>query len=310
MKETPSELGKEKGAYRVKFGFAYIGIYALCLGILGLGLLVFFGAGTIVERIFAAVFLIVTALPLIFLIIRTVPTMFDELRIYEHGFTYKSRKGVQTCRWDQVKDGSYATDFSGASTVTSVIKRNNEKIAFAFKMGGLSALCREIDGYEFSQIPDSEKVTEAEARALEPTSLGVLKATYHTKGNWTNIAPLAALLLLVVFGVIMPIANQNIWLVPLCSLPAAGLFLGVLWSTVRERKDELTVYENGFTYLSGKKFSQCLWHEIVDYSTPTRSSELTGVKKEDGTWINISTHMQGTEELRPHVSRLVRYTDD
>src|SRR5690606_21081398 len=66
---TPN-LGSETGVYHVKFGLAYFGLYALCIGLSGLGLLVFLGASTIVERIVAAVFLAVTSLPLIFLVIR------------------------------------------------------------------------------------------------------------------------------------------------------------------------------------------------------------------------------------------------
>lgn len=310
MKNASSKLGSEKGVYRVKFGLGYFGMYALCLGFSGIGLLIFLAANTVVEKIGLGVLFAFLSLPLIFLLIRTVPTAFDELRIFENGFTYKSRKGLQTCLWNQVKDGSFATDFRGASTVTSVIKRNKEKIVFAFKMRGLSILCREIDGYEFSQIPESEKITENEAAALEPTSLGALQATYHTKGSWTSIFPLVALLFVAAFGVIIPIANENIWLVPTCSLPPAILFIAFLWSTIRERKDELTVYENGFTYLSGKEFSKCLWHEIVDYSTVRHGPQITGVKKEDGTWINISSNIQGNEELKPHMRTLTRYADD
>jgi hypothetical protein len=308
VKNASAKLGEEKGVYRVKFGLAYLGIYALCIGLSGFGLLMFLGVDSIFEKVVSAVFFAVVSLPLVFLLIRTVPTVFDELRVYENGFTYKSRKGMQTCLWNQVKDRADVLDTGNRLKVTSIVKRNNEKIVFAFQMRGLDVVRHELDEYEFSKIPASEKMTAAEADALEPKTLGELRETYHTKNNWTEIFPLGALLFLAAFGVILPIANENIWLVPACSLPTVLLFLAYLWNAIRLRKDELTIYENGFTYLSGKTFSTCLWHEIVDYQNVRRGPEIAGIKKEDGTWINISTHMQGTDELRPHLRTVIEYT--
>jgi hypothetical protein len=51
-----------------------------------------------------------------------------------------------------------------------------------------------------------------------------------------------------------------------------------------------------------------LWHEIIDYQIVRRGPEIAGIKKGDGTWINISTHMQGTDELRPHLRTVIEYT--
>ncbi len=308
MKDPAAHLGKEKGVYRVKVGLAYLGMYAMCLGLSVLGIVMFLGVHTVFEKIVSAVFLAVVSLPLIFLIIRTAPTIFDELRVYENGFTYKSRKGLQTCLWSQVKDRSDILDIGDRLKVTSVEKRNKEKIVFAFKMRGLDVVRHELDEYEFSKIPDSEKITDAEAAALEPKTLGELKATYRARNSWAEVFPLGLLLLLAVFGVIMPIANENVWLAPACSLPMAIPFCLYLGNLIRTRKDELQIYENGFTYLSSKKFSTCLWHEIVDYSTVRRGPEISGIKKNDGTWINISINMQGLDELRPHMRTVIEYT--
>src|SRR5262245_56445322 len=177
-----SKLGAEKGVYRVKFSLSYFSPHVVCLSLVGLGLVAFLGVDRVWQRIVSGIFLLFVSSPLIFILWRTIPTIFDELRVYEHGFTYKSRKGLQACLWNQVKDRSGMLDFGNRLKVTSIEKRNKEKITFAYKMRGLDVLYHELDEYEFSKIPDSEKAT-AEDLAKQPQTLGALKATYHVKNS-------------------------------------------------------------------------------------------------------------------------------
>jgi len=301
------KLGAEKGVYRVKFGIAYFWIHLVCLAVAGLGLAIFLGADPGWKQYVSALFLIFLSTPLIFLLWRTVPTIFDELRVYENGFTYKSRKGIQTSLWSQIKDHSDILDIGNRLKITSIEKKNKEHITFAYKMRGLDVLFHDLDEYEYSKIPDSEKAT-AEDEARKPQTLGELKATYHVKGNLFELFPLALLLLVAGFGVIMPIANNNALLIPACSIPMAIPFFVYLWSIVSTRKDELKVFENGFTYQTRKELVSCLWDEIEDYSTVRRSDDISGIKKENGPWISLASNMQGIDDLRPHLRTLVKWT--
>lgn len=301
------KLGAEKGVYRVKFGLGYFGIYTLCFLVAGLGIAIFLGARAGWEQYVSAIFLIFLSTPLLYLLWRTVPTVFDELRVYEHGFTYKSRKGLQSCLWGQIKDHNDILDTGNRLKITSIEKRNKEKILFAFKMRGLDVLFHELDEYEFSKIPESERAT-AEDEAVKPATLGELKASYHVKNTVFDLFPLGLLLLVAGFGVLMPIANKNAWLVPVCSVPMTFPFCIYLWTMIRTRKDELKIFENGFTYRSRKDLVSCLWDEIEDYSTVRRGPEISGIKKQNGPWIGIAGNMQGTDDLRPHLRTLVKYT--
>jgi len=302
-----SKLGAEKGVYRIKFGLGYFWIHIVCLAIAGLGLAIFLGADVLWKQIVSGIFFLFLSSPLIFLLWRTVPSVFDELRVYENGFTYKSRKGFQSCLWSQVKDHDDILDIGNRLKITSIEKRNKETITFAYKMRGLDVLFHELDEYEFSQIPESKKAT-AEDLAKSPQTLGELKATYHVKKSVFDLFPLGLLLLVAGFGVIMPIANNNVWLFPACSVPMAIPFALYLWSMVSTRNDELKIFENGFTYQTRKGLASCLWDEIEDYSTVRRGPDISGIKKENGPWISLASNIQGMDDLRSHLRILVKYT--
>jgi len=235
------------------------------------------------------------------------PTVFDELRIYENGFIYKGRKGIQSSLWSQIKDHSDILDIGNRLKIASIEKKNKEQITFAYKMRGLDVLFHEFDEYEFSKIPESEKAT-AEDLAKQPKTLGEIKATYHVKNTLFDLFPLALLLLVAGFGVLMPVANNNALLIPVCSVPMAIPFVVYLWTLIRTKRDELKIFENGFTYQSRKELVSCLWDEIEDYSTVRRSTDISGIKKEYGPWISLASNMQGTDELRPYLRTLVKWT--
>lgn len=65
-------------------------------------------------------------------------TRHDELRIYENGFTYKSRKKLQSCLWDDIKTYRHRErkDYESAETAENfaplgvVEKTNGEEINF------------------------------------------------------------------------------------------------------------------------------------------------------------------------------------
>ena len=80
----------------------------------------------------------------------------DELKIYANGFAYQSREGLQTCRWSEIKDGSWVLDSDNREKMTSVIKRGGEKIVFAYNMQGLDELARQHDDETFRQVSQSE----------------------------------------------------------------------------------------------------------------------------------------------------------
>lgn len=306
--KIPDKLGNLKGVYHVKISARYLAPLAVLLIFAPLPVLALIYAPTLVHRIVAFVFSLIFVPPIIWVSLKAISALRDELSIYSNGFAYKSRKGIQICLWSQVKDRTDVLDFGNRPKVTSVKKRNREKILFAYGMRGLDVIANELDRYEFSQIPESEKITEAEADALEPKTLGELKATYHVKNTIGEIVPLGMLLLVAGFGAVLPIANNNVWLIPGCSLPLAIPFCLYLWQIVRARKDELKIYENGFTYLSRKGQADCLWHEIEDYSTVRRKSDIASIKKVNGPWITIARNIQGTEDLMPHLRTVITYT--
>ncbi|MEP6900165.1 MAG: hypothetical protein ABJA66_00360 [Actinomycetota bacterium] len=66
----------------------------------------------------------------------------DELSIYQKGFTYKSRKGLQTCLWNEIADSrksKWVRDISDIKT------ENGEWINFANAMQGLDNLTEKLN---------------------------------------------------------------------------------------------------------------------------------------------------------------------
>ena len=306
--KIPDKLVNLKGVYHVKIGARYLAPLVIVLVFVPLPVLAFIYAPTLVHRIVAFVFSLIFVPPIIWVSLKAVSGLRDELSIYSNGFVYKSRKGVQTCLWSQVKNRTDILDSGNRLKVTSVEKRNREKILFAYEMRGLDVIANELDRYEFSKIPDSEKISTAETDALEPKNLGELKAAYNVKNTISEIVPLGMLLLLAGFGAIIPLANNNLWLIPGCFLPLAIPLCLYLWEIIRTRKDELKIYENGFTYLSRKGMADCFWHEIEDYSTVRRKSDIASIKKASGPWIKIAKNMQGTVDLEPHLRTVIKYS--
>lgn len=94
-------------------------------------------------------------LPLILfggLVWQLISTRTDELRIYQNGFTYKSRKKTQTCLWKEVNTYHYRertdreiTDLEeGVFPISAVEKKNGEVIDFTEDLQEMAEIYRKI----------------------------------------------------------------------------------------------------------------------------------------------------------------------
>lgn len=304
-------LGAEKGVYRVKFSPGYFLPHIGLLFVAGLGVAIFLGSSGWKVYVSAVIMLLFCA-PIIYILWMTLPGICDRLTIFENGFTYKSRKGLQSCLWSEIKDSGEILDFGNRLKTTSVEKRNKEKIAFAYKMRGLDIISHELSDYEFDQIPDDQKATPADI-AAQPQTLGSLKATYRVKRKVGDYVPLGAMLFIAVFGIGTFLASKDVLTLFVCALPTVMAFVLVAWQLFWGRHDELKLFENGFSYQTRKELNSCLWHEIADYSISgkglvSRGDDLVGIKKESGLWISFAEGMQGRDELLPHLRTVIKWT--
>jgi hypothetical protein len=99
----------------------------------------------------------------------------------------------------------------------------------------------------------------------------------------------------------------------LCSVPTILPIIVYVWLLFSERRDEMKVFENGFSYRTKKQTTECLWEQIEDYTVAGAAlsklpDDLTAIKKEDGPWITIAMEMQGKELIEPHLRTLIKWT--
>ena len=111
-----------------------------------------------------------------------------------------------------------------------------------------------------------------------------------------------------VFGVLTYVASGDWWTIPVCVLPFLLLFCGLIWHLFKTRRDELRIYEQGFTCQSGKSLQTCLWTEIksLKYREPSAGeiarlesgkTPLDSVKKKNGEIIGFDDDLPGTTEI-------------
>ena len=305
-KDYNEKLGAEKGVYRVKFSLGYFLPHLGLLFIAGLGVVIFLGASGWKTYV-SAVIMVLFCSPIVFVLWKTLPGIRDRLTIFENGFTYESRGRIHSCLWSEIKNSDEILDTGNRLKTTSIEKRNKEKIIFAYKMRGLDVISHLLSDREYDQLPVSEKATPADI-AAQPKTLGPLKATYHVKRKVWDYVPLGAVLFVAVFGVGTFLASRDILALFVCSLPPVIGFALLVWTYISDRKDELKVFENGFSYQTRKDLVSCLWDEIEDYSVVRRSNDISAVKKENGPWINFANNMQGIDDLLPHVRTLIKWT--
>jgi hypothetical protein len=296
-------LGKLNGTFRVKLGFGYLGPFTVLLAVAAIGFVLFWGSEGIYRYVSFLVFALLAS-PLLYAAWRTIPTLRDELRIYDGGFIYESRRGQQSCSWDEIGDHTSIVDFGKRLKMTSATKNNGEKITFAYRMRGLDVLEYEYQNWlmpEESELP-------GEVIPVEPQTLGVKIGSHRIKKSLSLYLPAIAVFFLFLFGLLTFVASEDIFSLAVCALPPLVLFCVLARTLFTDRNDELTVFENGFTYKDKKETVSCLWDEIEDYRTTTRGNLLTGIKKENGPWIEFAHEMQGLESLQPHLRTVLKWT--
>ncbi|HQX55508.1 MAG TPA: hypothetical protein PLP07_06245 [Pyrinomonadaceae bacterium] len=303
-------LGELKGVFRVRMGLTYFlphfGLFCVAL----IGFAIYYGAPAGWKSYVSALVFLLFSLPLAFILWKTIPSLFDQLTVYQNGFTYKTRRGLQSCTWPQIKDQSATLDTGDRMKMTSVEKRGGEMIVFAYKMRGLDLLDHLYAEYEFDKIPQAEKATSADL-ADEPTSLGELKGTFRVGRKAFDFVPLALVALIAGFGILLTAVNLAVVTFFVCTVPLMIPFLIIARTMIIERRDVMQIYENGFKYFDKKSETSCLWSEIADYNIargPFGGIEgLTGIKKNDGNWVAIAGNMQGLDKLAPHLRKTLTW---
>jgi len=138
---------------------------------------------------------------------------------------------------------------------------------------------------------------------------GELLNVYRVKrGLSEKIFVPAVLFFLIPFGVITYIASEDKWTIPFCIGIPVLMFLMVVWQLFSTRRDELRIYENGFTYKTRKDLQVCLWTEIASYEHRERQGRefteladgifpLGAVEKKNGELIAFDFNLSGTPEI-------------
>lgn len=138
---------------------------------------------------------------------------------------------------------------------------------------------------------------------------GELQKVYRVKRSTAEVIFIpAVLLLLVLFGVLTYIGSEDAWTIPFCVVPPVLMFFLVVWQMFSTRRDELRIYENGFTYKSRKNLQSCLWTEVETYTHRERTSReinqladelfpLDSVEKKNGELIDFDPDLPGTPEI-------------
>lgn len=138
---------------------------------------------------------------------------------------------------------------------------------------------------------------------------GTLQNVYRVRRSFAEnfLAP-AVLLFLVVFGVITYVASRDVWTLPCCIVLPVALLGMAVWHLFSTRRDELRIYEKGFTYQSGKNLQSCLWTEIESCRHRQLNERemielgdevhpLASVEKKNGEEIAFDHDLPGTPEI-------------
>ena len=138
---------------------------------------------------------------------------------------------------------------------------------------------------------------------------GRLESVHRLKRGFGEMIFLPGVVFFVgIFGIITYIASEDWLTLPLCVAPSFlmfGLMLRHLFST---RKDELRIYENGFTHQSGKKLQTCRWQDIKTYHRRELNNReivdlengeipLGSIVKKTGEIITFDQDLPGTTEI-------------
>lgn len=138
---------------------------------------------------------------------------------------------------------------------------------------------------------------------------GELQSVHRVKREKFEIIVIPAVLFfLFLFGVVTYIAAEDWLALPVCVVIPFLLFCGVVWQLLRTRRDELRIYESGFTYQSDRNLQTCLWHEVKVFRRREFNQRelsaleggkfpLASVEKKDGEVIAFDHDLTGTSEL-------------
>ncbi len=143
---------------------------------------------------------------------------------------------------------------------------------------------------------------------------GELQSVHRVRRGIFEIIVIPSLIFfLFLGGIIAYRETQDIWVIPICVLPFFLMFCGIIWHLVSTRKDELKIYQNGFTYKGGKNIQSCLWKEIKTYHHRELNSReiaefenetfpLSSIEKKNGEIIEFDHDLPGTPEIIKRVS--------
>ena len=123
--------------------------------------------------------------------------------------------------------------------------------------------------------------------------------------------------LLFLFGVVTYVASEDVWAIPFCVIVPFLLFCGLVWHLFSTRKDELRIYQNGFTYKNKKRTQACLWEEIKTSHRRERTNQeiseleegvfpIGAVEKKDGEVIDFTDDLQGMKEIFKRFEKYIK----
>lgn len=110
------------------------------------------------------------------------------------------------------------------------------------------------------------------------------------------------------FGVAAYLGSEDWLALPVCALPFLLMFVGLVWHLFATRRNELRIYEHGFTYRNAGKLQACLWKDIKFCHRRERDARemseaewekfpLGAVEKKSGEMIEFDSNLAGTPEI-------------
>lgn len=153
-------------------------------------------------------------------------------------------------------------------------------------------------------MPEEESLKNSNFNAV----FGELEDVYRIRWGGEVIGIPLLLLVALVGGVFYYLDSRDWLTIPCCIAPSLLVLGSFVWSTVATRRDELRIYEKGFTYRSGKQLQTCLWTEIKTYRHRERKGynpdnpnpdefEIGSVEKKNGEQIAFDPDIGGTNVI-------------
>ena len=147
-------FGALEKTHRVRRGcFEKFGIPSIILGCAVFGFLAYLGSE---DWLTIPVCVLPFALLFVMVVWHLYKTRGDELRLYEHGFTYRSGKNLQACLWTDIETcrrrESRAEDYAEIESenfpLGAVEKKNGEIIEFEHELEGTLEIVSRFEDYK------------------------------------------------------------------------------------------------------------------------------------------------------------------